>query len=213
MELQTQKRSGKCLRHARTKHVIKQLTRVGLCSREHLLQVVNALPHNLDILQAILGSLCSSECKDSCTAFQPTHMYLQRTLHCQYVMQVTGRDAQRKVFSCLGCCSRLKCKTTLTTFWSLMCLVMLEQENFMPFSWNCRRGTLSFLVKHTDAQLTCVPYVTDLQVLKQQHVTGVPFRHHACAIGRLTCVLVWSSSMMSLFCWMPVLSLNSASVR
>ena len=81
--MQTRKWNGACHRHFKYMHVIRQLARVSLCSREHLLQVIDALAHNLDILQAILGSLCTPECKDSCAAFQPTHMHLQYTLHCQ----------------------------------------------------------------------------------------------------------------------------------
>ena len=49
---------------------------MGLGAREHLLQMVDALPHNLDILQAILGGLGPPEGKDGGTPLQPPHMHL-----------------------------------------------------------------------------------------------------------------------------------------
>ncbi len=130
-DMQTYKWSGACHRHAKATHAIAQLARVGLSSREHLLQVVNALPHNLDVLQAILGSLCTPECKDSCAAFQPTHMHLQHILDCQHLIQATECE-RRRVFMYLVSCSGLKCKMELNADRLLKCLVMHKQEKI---SW------------------------------------------------------------------------------
>ena len=50
---------------------------MGLRAWKHALQVVDALPHDLDILQAVLSRLSTSEGQDGRAPFHPAHMHLQ----------------------------------------------------------------------------------------------------------------------------------------